>query len=98
MKVTPAFHVFPRFTGTWTDVKPGDIVISPSAALFRYEDYPTRNDDTRVVIVQKRPLLVLARLDKVLDPLKGEDEIENLSTFIVFSITAGILMGNFKRK
>lgn len=68
---------------------PGDIVIAPEQRFYSYDDYATRNNDTKLVITQKNPMLVLARLDKWED---RDAWPEHYSLFTVFSISRGFLI------
>lgn len=88
---SPKFHVFPSYALAWPDVVPGDAVISPDHCLWRLNDFMDRNESTRPVIVKRNPLLVLARIDKVIGaPITSTAPC--LSTFVVFSITNGFLV------
>lgn len=93
----PRFHVFERFTPRWPDVEPGDVVISPDARTYLFNEFIDRDEASHPVIVKHNPLLVLARLDVVVGErlLAGEcghESPDDLSTFIVLSITRGFLI------
>lgn len=85
----PKFHVFKSFPLAWPDVLPGDVVVSPNTEFFPYDTFMGRGEGTRVVITKFKPLLVLARIDRAMDDEKLPDYY---STFVVFSVSRGILV------
>lgn len=68
----------------WTNVMPGDLVISPGATAFLSLDFKNRTEDTRVLHLRQGHLLVLARIDGV--PGEEKDpESRKRRTFVVHS-------------
>jgi hypothetical protein len=54
------FHVFPPGTHDWSAVTPGDVVVCPGTYAYRLEDFSNVDENTRGLILQQRPLLVLS--------------------------------------
>lgn len=101
--VQPKFHVFERFAERWPGVNPGDVIISPDAMMFKYDEFMERDEDTRCVIVKKRPLLVLARIDEEIGQkpysMNGDRLTEDdMSTFVLYSISMGFLIALMPRR
>lgn len=58
-------------------------------------DFIGRDENTKVVVTQKKPMLVLARIDGSVD---GEKLEPHYSTFVVFSISRGFLVTVMSRE
>jgi len=86
VKREPQFHVLPRSTVLWNNILPGDVVICPGTMMWKVNDFENRtcnNEHERCVVVQRNPLIVIGIID---------EDADGLATFIVFSITMGVLM------
>ncbi len=99
----PVFHVFQKHAKAWPNVYPGDVVISPGSLVLRWNDYMNDPTDSKIIIVQQKPLIVISVLrgvietssrdQKVKKPVMWEpDEFKTISTFVVYSVTMGILV------
>lgn len=91
----PKFHVFPAYALAWPDVQPGDVVISPESRFYRLFDFIGRDENTKVIVTKRRPMLVLARIDGSVD---GEQLEPHYSTFVMFSISRGFLVTVISRE
>lgn len=98
----PRFHQFPRYEKYWPNVYPGDVIISPGTYFWKLEDFFERDVETKCVITQYKPLLVISKIsglisqkddlvDENLSTFRYEDDV-NAATFIVYSISSGLLI------
>lgn len=83
----------------WSIVFPGDVIICPGTHMWRYQDalIDGLTINTRTIIVQKNPLLVISRLPQTsLDETHMTSELirvnDNCATFIVLSPRVGLLV------
>ena len=81
----------------WSGVFPGDVVIAPGSWWYTLSEFVDRNQNTRGIRVAFNPLFVIAR-----SPYVHPDQVvidamnlRGFSTFTVYSITQGILIGIF---
>ena len=85
------FHVFPRYASSWPNVLPGDVVISPSSVMTRHCDYVRNFAASNSVIVQQKPLIIIAVFDGTGDS-SGLYSPQHDMMFIVYSVTMGVLV------
>ncbi len=99
MTRTPVFHEYSYGTATWEKVLPGDCVICPGTLAYFHSDFSERTDDTRVLRLAHRPIIVLgicAYVPSKDDDLKTTNDLE-YATYVVLS-RHGILCVPLKRK
>jgi hypothetical protein len=66
----------------WDDVMPGDIVHGPGTRAFRANSFANRTEDTTVLVMGQKLMLVLSRYEGV----PGEDEYYDKNYWVTFTV------------
>lgn len=79
----------------WTNVMPGDVVVSPNTRAYRLCDFHERyNPTTELYRLHSSPLLVVSRIDGV----PHEEDSGAFTTFVVLSRHGLLVIIQTKKK